>query len=68
MFPEGQQVEFTEGPFVNSTGPVISCEEVVHRGGDSLVNTAQADTVFVVLTFWGRDVIVPAAPNQIRAI
>ena len=69
MFPEGQRVEFVVGSFAWSRGVVISREAATCRGLWNADNPPQnEDEVLVVLTFWGRELVVPAAPDQIRAV
>jgi transcription antitermination factor NusG len=69
MFPEGQRVRVTESSFATCEGVVISYEEAVQRGFYTADNPPPADgSLLVVLTFWGRPLVVELAPNQICAI
>lgn len=69
MFPNGQRVEVVTGAFAPCEGVAVSHAEAVTR---NLATADQpsptANEVWVVLTFWGQDLLVSLSPHVLRAI
>lgn len=69
MFPNGHRVEVVTGALANCEGIAVSHAEAVSRNlatADQLSPTA--NEVWVVLTFWGQDILVSLSPHVLRAI
>ena len=67
MFPEGQRVEIVEGTFAGCEGVVISREEAERRDSENF-EMPLPGAIWVVLTFWGREVPVMVASDQVQPI
>lgn len=69
MFPEGQRVEFLVGSFAGQEGIVVSREDALQCNlPNADLPPRSEDEVLVLVTFWGRELLVPVTPDQIQAI
>jgi|GEM_PF-4482280 len=69
MFPEGQRVEVIATAFAGHTGVVVSRQEIQQRNLQRADDLPSAENeALVLLTLWGRELVVSFTTDMVRVI